>query len=72
MPFQSEMLHHCLSAEHVLVDEHKTCKITGFGFAEDVRDREDYERDEGVGASILTVNVFQSNLNSYVITKLSL
>ena len=42
------MLHHCLSAEHVLVNENNVCKVFGFGFAEDVRDREDYGRKQGV------------------------
>ena len=42
------MLHRCLSAEHVLIGEDQICKVTGFGYAEDIRDREEYEREEGV------------------------
>ena len=30
------------------VSENSVCKISGFGFAEDVRDREDYGRKQGV------------------------
>lgn len=44
------MLHHCLSAEHVLVGENQVCKITGYGLVEDVLERERYEGDNGVSS----------------------
>ena len=48
---QPDILHRCLSAEHVLVSKDGVCKVTGFGFAEHVRDREEYESTNEVSLS---------------------
>ena len=45
---QPDILHRCLSAEHVLVSKNGVCKLTGFGFAEHIREREEYERKKEV------------------------
>ena len=45
---QPDILHRSLSADHVLVDKDGVCKLTGFGFAEHVREREEYERKKRV------------------------
>ena len=45
---QPDILHRCLSAEHVLVSESGVCKLTGFGFAEHIHEREEYERKKEV------------------------
>jgi hypothetical protein len=50
------MLHHCLSAEHVLVGENQVCKVTGFGIAENILEREDYERENGVSGWLFSLN----------------
>ena len=49
---QPDILHRSLSAEHVLVSKDGVCKVTGFGFAEHVREREEYERTKRVGDSL--------------------
>ena len=46
--FQPEILHFCLSAEHVLVDDRGSCRLTGFDFKHNVLLREMEEEDEGV------------------------
>lgn len=45
---QPDILHQSLNAEHVLVSKDVLCRVTGFGFAENVLEREDHERTKGV------------------------
>ena len=45
---QPNILHYCLSAKHVLVDDSGSCRLTGFDFEDNVFLREMDEEDEGV------------------------
>ena len=48
MPFQPEILHFCLCAEHVLMDDTGSCRLTGFDFKDHVLQREMEEEEDGV------------------------
>ncbi len=51
---QTPVLHYSLSSHHVLLDSNRVCKLTGFATAEVVRDREAWEKGNGVSGTRVT------------------